>query len=213
MFCTNCGAENPDNTNFCTNCGAKLGVPDQNTAGNQPDMNAGFTPGSDMNAGFTGANDQPMGFDPTNAANTQGNFGYQAGPDNYGYQQGMGNPYYGGPGAGIAGRSIPLAIILSIVTCGIYAIYWFIVLTDETNQLSNRPNETSGVVSLLLTIVTCSIYGWIWAYRLGEKVDAIKNTPGGGSGILFLILQFFGLGIVNYAIAQDAINRAVGYQG
>lgn len=28
-------------------------------------------------------------------------------------------------------RNIAVAIILTIVTCGIYGIYWFIVLTDD----------------------------------------------------------------------------------
>ena len=199
MFCTNCGAENPDNTNFCTNCGAKLGV---------PDPSAGINPSSAQN-------DQPMGFDPTNPGNPQGGYSYQPGPDNFGgYQQPQGNPYYnGGSGSGVSGRSIILAIILSIVTCGLYCIYWFVVLTDETNNLSGRNNETSGVVSLLLTIITCGIYGWFWAYKLGEKVDVIKNDPNGSTNVLFIILQIFGLGIVNYALAQDAINKAVGYQG
>ena len=205
MFCTNCGAENPDGTNFCTNCGAKLGA---------PDLNAGVNPTPVQNGGFAPQNDQPMGFDPTNAGNNQGGFGYQAGPDNYGYQQAPVNPYYGGgAGAGVSGRNLAVAIILSLVTCGIYAIYWFIVITDETNQLSGRNNETSGVVAFLLTLVTCGIYGWFWAYKLGEKVDAIKGDPNGSSNVLFIILQIFGLGIVNYALAQDAVNKAVGYQG
>ena len=33
-------------------------------------------------------------------------------------------------------RSIPLAIIFSIITCGIYAIYWMICLNDDINALA-----------------------------------------------------------------------------
>lgn len=33
-------------------------------------------------------------------------------------------------------RSIPLYIILTIVTCGIFGLYWFVCLTDETNEAS-----------------------------------------------------------------------------
>ncbi len=71
-------------------------------------------------------------------------------------------------------------------------------------------------MALLLTIVTCGIYGWYWAYKMGEKVDAIKSrngAPSGNSGILFVVLQFFGLGIVNYALAQDTINKFSGMSG
>lgn len=37
---------------------------------------------------------------------------------------------------GIEQRNIGLCIVLSIVTCGIYGIYWFIKLTDEVNVLA-----------------------------------------------------------------------------
>lgn len=33
-------------------------------------------------------------------------------------------------------RNIAVAIILTIVTCGIYGIYWFIVLTDDARLAS-----------------------------------------------------------------------------
>ena len=32
--------------------------------------------------------------------------------------------------------SIPVAVILSIITCGIYGIYWMIKMNDEINQLA-----------------------------------------------------------------------------
>ena len=35
-------------------------------------------------------------------------------------------------------RNIVVCILLSLVTCGIYGIYWMIVLNDETNALSGR---------------------------------------------------------------------------
>lgn len=35
-------------------------------------------------------------------------------------------------------RGILIAVILSFVTCGIYSIYWFIKMTDESNELSTE---------------------------------------------------------------------------
>ena len=104
-------------------------------------------------------------------------------------------------------RNIGIAILLSIVTCGIYAIYWFITLTNEVNAKYGDPNATSGGVAFLLTLVTCGIYGYFWAYKLGEKVDAIKGNPAGNSNILYLVFEIFGLNIVTLALAQDAINK------
>ena len=37
--------------------------------------------------------------------------------------------------------------------------------------------------------------------------------PSSNSGILFVVLQFLGLGIVNYALAQDTINKYSGTNG
>ena len=102
-------------------------------------------------------------------------------------------------------RNIALCIVFSIITFGIYALYWFVCLTNDANQESGQTDATSGGVALLLTIVTCNIYGWFWAYKMGEKIDAIKAKNGqsaGNSSILFLLLQLCGLGIVSYAIMQ-----------
>ena len=107
-------------------------------------------------------------------------------------------------------RNIGICILLSIVTCGIYGLYWFVVLTDDINQESGETDATSGGMSLLLTIVTCNIYGWFWAYKMGEKVDIIKNRngePSSNSGILYVLLQVFGLGIIAYALMQDTANK------
>lgn len=106
-------------------------------------------------------------------------------------------------------KNVVLAIVLSIVTCGLYGLYWFITITDETNQLTNT-QMASGVVAILLTFVTCGIYGFYWAYKLGEKVDMLKQQRGeapSSSAVLFIILQVLGLGIVNYIIAQLEINK------
>ena len=66
-------------------------------------------------------------------------------------------------------KSLPLCIVLSIVTCGIYGIYWFICMTNDSNQLSNQTNAPSGGIAFLLTLVTCNIYGIYWAYKMGES--------------------------------------------
>lgn len=103
-------------------------------------------------------------------------------------------------------RNIGLCIVLSIITCGIYDLYWFVVLTDETNAMSGRTEMASGVMALILTLVTCGIYGWYWAYKMGEKNDMIKGADS-NSGIMFIILQALGLGFIAYCIIQDTINK------
>lgn len=106
-------------------------------------------------------------------------------------------------------RSVAVCIILSIVTCGIYGIYWFICLNNDTNTASNTFG-TSGGVAFLLTLVTCGIYGFYWAYKQGEKIDAAKASrgiPTSNSGIVYLLLSIFGLSIVAWALMQNELNQ------
>jgi membrane protease YdiL (CAAX protease family) len=105
-------------------------------------------------------------------------------------------------------RNIALYVIVTLVTCGLFGLYWFVVLTDDTNKLAGEA-DTSGVIALLLTIVTCGLYGLYWAYKRGEKIDKAKqmrNIPASNGGILYLILYFFG-GIIAYALIQNEINN------
>lgn len=103
-------------------------------------------------------------------------------------------------------RSIPLCIIFSFLTCGIYTIYWFIKMTDELN--ANASIKTAGGgTALVFTILTCGIYAYYWAYKQGQKVDEINGNNGGNTGILYLILTFLGLGIIPYCLMQSELNR------
>lgn len=111
-------------------------------------------------------------------------------------------------GARIQPRSLATAIILSIVTCGIYGIYWFICLTNEMNCLCGRPNDTNGGTAFFLNLITCGIYFYYWAYKMGEKRDVIARENG-SSNILYLVLAFVGLSIVVNCLLQDTINKVV----
>ena len=107
-------------------------------------------------------------------------------------------------------RNIAVCIVLTLVTCGIYGIYWIVCLTNDINTVSGDVNGTSGGMVVLLTIVTCGIYGIYWAYKQGEKLDFTKNNrgiPSSNSGVLYLILQIFGFGIIAYALMQNELNK------
>ncbi len=106
-------------------------------------------------------------------------------------------------------RSVGVSIILTLVTCGLYGIYWFVQLTDEANKLSGY-HKTSGGTALLLTIITCGIYGIYWSYQMGKKMHAAQERaglPASDNSILYLILSLLGVGIIAYAIIQSDINE------
>lgn len=106
-------------------------------------------------------------------------------------------------------RSIGTCIVLSIITCGIYAIYWFIKLTDEMNAASGQ-NDSSGGVAFLLNLVTCGIYGIYWGYKMGQKVQTAKSSRGAvadqNTPVIYLVLNIFGLQIVTLALIQNELN-------
>ena len=68
-------------------------------------------------------------------------------------------------------KSIGLCIVLSIVTCGIYGLYWLYCMAEDVNLVTARPNGPSGGLVLLLSIVTCNIYALYWFYRAGDDLD------------------------------------------
>lgn len=105
-------------------------------------------------------------------------------------------------------KNIVMCILLSLITCGLYSIYWFICLANDVNTISNE-HDAGGFLVFFLTIITCGIYGMYWAYRCGVKLDIAKQNRGinaSNGGILYLILYIFG-GIISYALIQHEINN------
>ena len=106
-------------------------------------------------------------------------------------QYGQQNPYqqnaYGGqtppPPHGYApfrlkaDRSLVAFILLSIITCGIYELYFIYALARDVNAAcAGDGQSTAGLVKLvLLSFITCGIYGWYWYYALGNRLAA--NAP------------------------------------
>jgi len=108
-------------------------------------------------------------------------------------------------------RNIVTCILLSIVTCGIYGIIWFIGLVDDVNRICNdEKSSQSGGTVFLLTLVTCGIYGIIWFYECGRRLSVAGNKYGKqiqDNSTIYLILSIFGLQIVAYCMVQNDLNK------
>ena len=89
-------------------------------------------------------------------------------------------------------RNIAVCIILTIVTCGIYGIVWFISITNDMRVASGN-QKLSGGTAFLLTLITCGIYGYYWAYQMGKETTTAQANRGMNAAddkaILYLILQ------------------------
>lgn len=106
-------------------------------------------------------------------------------------------------------RNVALAIIFSIITFGLYGLYWFVQINHDMQELANSNKRTSGFVAFILSLITFGIYGLYWMYKMGTlqgEALALRGRTGGSQGGLYLVLSIFGLGIVSYAIMQSNIN-------
>ena len=112
-------------------------------------------------------------------------------------------------------RSIPKAIIYSIITCGIYAIYWMYKLTEEAHELAGEQTTATGGMVILYTFITCGIYGLYWVYKMGVTVNMAKEKRGlrndDSVPVIYLVLSIFGLAIVSYAMLQDGLNEVIAH--
>ena len=102
-------------------------------------------------------------------------------------------------------RSIVTVIILSLVTCGIYTIYWTYVSAQELNNKESENPLTNYIIAILLSVITCGIYGIYWWFKFYKKVDSVTGED---NFLVNFILMFFGLSIVSMAIAQNSFNNS-----
>ncbi len=106
-------------------------------------------------------------------------------------------------------RNIAMVIILSLITCGIYGIYWFVKMTDEAKQLSSSDNAGGGL-AFVYTLITCGIYMIYWNYKMGKNMYEAGQKYGiniEDNSVIYLVLSLFGLGIVSECLMQNDLNK------
>lgn len=117
--------------------------------------------------------------------------------------------YRGVPGIEL--KNIATCVVLSIVTCGIYWIIWYIAMVDDVNRICNDDKSAqSGGTVFLLTLVTCGIYGIIWFYNCGQRMAIAGRSYGRNiedNSTLYLVLSIVGLQLVAGAMLQGELNK------
>ena len=114
-------------------------------------------------------------------------------------------------------RSIPLAIVLSFITVGLYALYWVYTLTEDAHAAAGERTTASGGMVILFSLITCGIYSLYWLYKMGETIVMAKQkrdmTADTNLPIIYLVLALFGFGIISYALMQSALNDIIDRDG
>ena len=101
-------------------------------------------------------------------------------------------------------RNIVTAILLSIITCGIYGIYWTIMLARDA--VSVKDPADSAVLEIVLMLFL-PFLGLFLAEKKFAEGCAAKGINHSDNSIVYLILGLVGLGIVGVCMLQNDLNK------
>jgi hypothetical protein len=104
-------------------------------------------------------------------------------------------------------------ILLSIITCGIYALYWQHKQMETLNAWQEEETYSFWQY-LIFGIITCGIYALYTEYKMSETIIRIQEREGWPVNrslpILCLILSLFVSPIGSMALQQAEINSWYG---
>ena len=74
-------------------------------------------------------------------------------------------------------RSLVMYILLTILTCGIYAYYFIYKLADDVNEMCEGDGQKTGglLAYIVFSFLTCGFYSLYWEYKIGNRLQA--NAP------------------------------------
>ena len=101
-------------------------------------------------------------------------------------------------------RNIVTCILLSLVTCGIYGIYWLVMMAKEA--VSVKDPMDNGILEIVLMLFL-PFLGFFLAEKKFAEGCAAKGVPHSDNSILYLILGLVGLGIVSACMMQNDLNK------
>ncbi len=104
----------------------------------------------------------------------------------------------------IKSRNIVTCIILTIITCGIYGIYWVICMARES--VSVKDPSDSAVLEIVLMLFLPFLGFFLSEQKFAAGCQE-KGIPHKDNSVLYLILGLIGLGIVNYCMMQSDLNK------
>jgi len=117
-------------------------------------------------------------------------------------------------------KRTPLSVILlTIITCGFYLVYWYYKIYQELKLYTNKtPTNNPFWLDFMINLVTCGIWGIYVDYKISKQLHEIRlqnNLKGEDSSLIVLILDSFSiftlhlLWILTSAIQQDEWNQII----
>ena len=103
-------------------------------------------------------------------------------------------------------RSIGTCIVLSLLTFGLYSIYWEYLLVKNTRSIKKDNSSCVKEMLCLLFVPFYSLYWWFTRGKLVRNEFSKHGYSASSNETAFLVLALFGLEIVAMAIMQDDFN-------
>ena len=107
-------------------------------------------------------------------------------------------------------RSIVSGVIFSLLTCGIYTLYWQYKQMETLNAWLGRTDYRFWLW-LFLCFLTCGIFGIYSEYKMAGGITEIQANNGlpvsDDLPVLCIAVSICGVGIASLAMQQEAINK------
>ncbi len=173
MYCPKCGFQLADNAKFCPKCGSKV----EQAQSNSQTQAAPVQQASSQSQYAQPQYDQPQYY----AQEAQPQYTQPAQSQAI---SSAGQPVQAYAPAQQAGMVIPqrdnwstiTIVLLNVVTCGIYGMWFTSKLASEANDICQDGQKSAGAAAyILLGLLTFGIYCYYWQYKIQDRMKA--NAP------------------------------------
>jgi hypothetical protein len=107
-------------------------------------------------------------------------------------------------------RSIVVSLLLTLITCGLYGLYWQYKQMATLNAWLRR-EEYAFWLWFFLSIITCGIFAIYYEYKMAKGINEVQANNeffvSSDLAIICVLLAIFSLSIVSLAIQQNEINK------
>lgn len=112
-------------------------------------------------------------------------------------------------------RDPALTLVLILLTCGLYYLYFIYKVSQETQDFSGESDLSPGA-EVALSLLTCGLWNIYWDYKMGKRMAQMcvrVGLPPTDNALLYLCLDLLGVGgfasvgLVNPVLQQDTLNR------
>lgn len=99
-------------------------------------------------------------------------------------------------------RSIGVMILLTLVTFGIYTVYWQCSFQNQLKKVTGK--GFGGLGHFFMCLITFGIYPIYWSFAAGKRLSLAGSAE--DRSILYLVLCLVGFGWLNMFLMQSQAN-------